>query len=190
MSIQPRRTVPLSRSSGSTRRAVATGTAKPMPTEVPVGEKIMVLMPIMRPPASSSGPPELPGLMEASVWIICWMMRPSSASTGRPRPETMPVVSDRSWPNGLPIASTFWPTRRSVESPNGITVSGVPPGSKRITARSFSGSAPTSAASCSLPSQSVTVRRVAFLITWWLVSTWPSASMITPEPESERGMGR
>ncbi len=43
--------------------------AKPMPTEPPLGEKISELMPITSPSMSNSGPPELPRLMGASVWM-------------------------------------------------------------------------------------------------------------------------
>ena len=44
-----------------------TGTAKPMPWEPPVCEKIAVLM--SAPRASTRAPPELPGLIGASVWM-------------------------------------------------------------------------------------------------------------------------
>jgi hypothetical protein len=54
---------------GTMRLTVSIGMAKPMPVLVPVGEKIAVLTPITRPAESSRGPPELPGLIEASVWI-------------------------------------------------------------------------------------------------------------------------
>ena len=66
--------------------------------------------------------------MEASVWIISRMTSPDSVFTGRPRPETMPVVRVRSRPKGLPMASTFCPTRRPAELPKGMTVRGVPLG--------------------------------------------------------------
>ena len=46
-----------------------TGTAKPMPWEPPVCEKIAVLMPMSAPRASTRAPPELPGLIGASVWM-------------------------------------------------------------------------------------------------------------------------
>ena len=66
---QPRRTSPKSRSWSSTGLAVSEGTAKPMPTEPPVGDRIAVLMPITSPSMLNSGPPELPLLMAASVWM-------------------------------------------------------------------------------------------------------------------------
>ena len=45
------------------------GIAKPMPTEPPDGEKIAVLMPTTSPSMLNIGPPELPRLIEASVWM-------------------------------------------------------------------------------------------------------------------------
>jgi hypothetical protein len=58
-----------------------------------------------------------------------------------------PVVNVRSKPKGLPMANTFCPTTSRSESPSGITVSG-PAGFsfKRMTARSVSGSPPTTSA--------------------------------------------
>jgi hypothetical protein len=52
-----------------TWRAVSTGIAKPMPRLPPLREKMAVLMPTRCPCASTSAPPELPGLMAASVWM-------------------------------------------------------------------------------------------------------------------------
>ena len=49
-----------------------TGMAKPMPWLPPDCEKIAVLTPISRPSMSTSAPPELPGLMAASVWMKNW----------------------------------------------------------------------------------------------------------------------
>ena len=48
--------------------AISAGMAKPMPTLPPVGEKIALLMPMTLPAMSNIGPPELPRLIEASVW--------------------------------------------------------------------------------------------------------------------------
>ena len=80
--------------SGSSCLAVLTGTAKPMPTEPwPPPVAICELMPITRPFASRSGPPELPGLIEASVWITSGIVKPLGAWISRWRPETMPVVT-------------------------------------------------------------------------------------------------
>ena len=77
-------------------------------------------MPTTSPSRSTSGPPELPGLIAASVWIAgyvvswlgCGWRRPRAA---RRRPDgsvalTMPEVTVASRPNGEPIATTFSPT--------------------------------------------------------------------------------
>ncbi len=48
---------------------VSEGVAKPRPIEPPVGDRMAVLMPITSPFMSNSGPPELPLLMAASVWM-------------------------------------------------------------------------------------------------------------------------
>ena len=48
---------------------VLAGVAKPMPIEPPDGDRIAVLMPITSPSMLNSGPPELPLLMDASVWM-------------------------------------------------------------------------------------------------------------------------
>ena len=47
------------------------GTAKPMPM-LPPGPRMAVLMPITSPDRLTSGPPELPGFIEASVWRKSW----------------------------------------------------------------------------------------------------------------------
>ena len=49
--------------------AVFDGTEKPIPIDPPEGEMIAVLMPITSPSRLNSGPPELPRLMAASVWM-------------------------------------------------------------------------------------------------------------------------
>jgi hypothetical protein len=43
--------------------------AKPSPSLPPDCDRMKVLMPITLPSASTSGPPLLPGLIGASVWI-------------------------------------------------------------------------------------------------------------------------
>jgi hypothetical protein len=49
--------------------AAPAGIAKPIPREPPVFEEIAVLIPTKRPKVSMSAPPELPGLIAASVWM-------------------------------------------------------------------------------------------------------------------------
>ena len=97
---------------GTTSRTVFDGTAKPMPTlpcELPA-VAICELTPITRPVSSSSGPPELPGLIGASVWMTSSIEKPLGAWIERPMPETMPSVAVRSRPNGLPMAIAVSPT--------------------------------------------------------------------------------
>ena len=51
----------------TTTRTMLAGIAKPMPCDPPEREKIAVLTPASRPVMSTSAPPELPGLIAASV---------------------------------------------------------------------------------------------------------------------------
>ena len=84
------------------------GTAKPTPAEEPEREKMAVLMPMTSPSMSTKGPPELPGLMAASVW----MKEPESEMpvSVRFRAEMMPLVTVWPTPKGLPMARTRSPT--------------------------------------------------------------------------------
>src|SRR6185312_5854830 len=59
------------------------------------------VMPTSRPAMSTSAPPELPGLMAASVWMKTWLS--DSAISERDSAETMPLVTVWPTPNGLPI---------------------------------------------------------------------------------------
>ena len=74
-------------------RTVSIGTANPMPTLPPFLLAICELMPITRPSRSNSGPPELPWLMAASVWMAFWMVNPLGDSITRSSADTMPVVA-------------------------------------------------------------------------------------------------
>ena len=49
--------------------AVLIGNAKPIPALMPVLDAIQVLMATTEPSRATSEPPELPGLIEASVWM-------------------------------------------------------------------------------------------------------------------------
>jgi hypothetical protein len=67
-----------------------------------------VLMPSRLPLMSTSAPPELPGLMAASVWMkFSKVLMPSWL---RPSALTMPLVTVWPTPKGLPMASTRSPT--------------------------------------------------------------------------------
>ena len=62
-------TLPVATSSRSERFAESIGTANPTPSALPVSLRIWALIPITRPCASKSGPPEFPWLIGASTWI-------------------------------------------------------------------------------------------------------------------------
>ena len=68
------------------------------------------LIPITSPAASTSGPPELPGLIAASVWIAPAIWNAVSPVIERSTAETTPTDSDWRSENGEPIAATGVPT--------------------------------------------------------------------------------
>src|SRR5258707_8504867 len=68
-----RRTRPSRMIRAATSAAVSMPIAKQMPCAAPI---IAVLMPTTRPLPSTSGPPELPGLSGASVWMTLSISRP------------------------------------------------------------------------------------------------------------------
>ena len=110
-------------------------------------------MPITCPFESSSGPPELPWLIAASVWIASWILKFVSESIVRCRPETTPTDSDCSSPNGLPIAATGEPTVSPLASPSFSGVSDSPFGSTLSSATSLKMSVPITFAGTRLPSE-------------------------------------
>ena len=117
--IQECSTWPLAISCWAIDRAVSLGIAKPTPTLAStVPPSIWALTPITRPRPSSSGPPELPWLIGASVWIAFGIVRPLGAWMSRPVALTMPAVIVRSSPNGLPIAYTGSPACAAPELSN------------------------------------------------------------------------
>jgi hypothetical protein len=138
---------PLAMICGTTRSMTVCGTAKPMPAEEPLALKIIVFMPMSWPRLSSSGPPELPGLMAASVCTISRMVTPPMPLTSRPIAETTPVVSVWSRPKGLPMAMVFWPTTSAYFSGTRRMGTSGSVGLISRTAMSLKGSAPTSVAS-------------------------------------------
>ena len=101
------------------------------------------------PLVSKRGPPELPGLIDASIWIAFVTTRSEEAcescdeessstetSTGRLSAETMPVVTVFDRPRGAPIAMTGAPTSRFAEEAKRATVRFEGGSSRRMTARS------------------------------------------------------
>ena len=140
-------------------------------------------MPTTRPRESASAPPELPGLSAASVWMTfstSRLDRPSRVDSDRPSALTTPAVTVPAKPSGLPMATTSWPTRSRAASPSGAG-RGLPP-VVRTTARSDSGSRPTTWNSSSAPSTNVAVPRSVPATTWAEVTRWPTGSMATADP--------
>ena len=98
-------------SRGITSRTVFDGTANPIPTLPPDCDAICELTPITLPVASSSGPPELPGLIGASVWITESIWKPSgrldvAAGAGHDpgrRPSARARTASRSRPRARPV---------------------------------------------------------------------------------------
>src|SRR6185437_3181960 len=116
--------------------------------EPPVGEKMAEFTPTTLPSMSNSGPPELPRLIGASVWMKS-SYGPSWMS--RFRAETIPSVTDPPSPNGLPIAITQSPTCAVSLSPNSTNGSAWL-ASTLSTARSALSSAPITLAGSRVPS--------------------------------------
>ena len=82
--MDPRVTRPDRMMSLYTFTAMFIGSAKPMPWYPPLCVAIMVLTPITSPRMFSSGPPLLPGLMAASVWMKRWkVLLPPMSRAGR-----------------------------------------------------------------------------------------------------------
>ncbi|KAG1167652.1 hypothetical protein G6F35_017662 [Rhizopus arrhizus] len=120
-------------------------------------------MPTRLPSASTSAPPELPGLMAASVWMkFSYVFRPSPL---RPSADTIPCVVVCPTPNGLPIASTTSPTR-SPRSGASVAAGRARNVLSFSTARSVSGSAPTTLAVSRRPSVKATSIASAACTTW------------------------
>ena len=154
--------------------ASSTGTAKPTPSLPPEADAMAVLMPMTLALASASGPPELPGLIGASVW-----MRPVSVPTGdsssRSRPLTMPEVTVCWKPKGLPRAMAVSPTSTVPGSARGAATRSVV-GVTATMARSFSGARPTTRPVSSCSSAVRTVTSSAPATTWWAVRISPLLS--------------
>ena len=168
--------------------------ARASPPRVAIAE----LTPTSSPFMLTNAPPELPGLIAASVWMasstVFWFCTSPPAATGRFSALMMPVVTVPSSPSGEPIATTSWPTRRFAEEPN---VAGVRPEtpSARTTAMSLLGSVPTTVNGATLPSAKVTLvcappagppgASLDAETTWLLVKIRPSVARMIPEPSSD-----
>ena len=175
-----RSALPVSMMRAAVRRATAAGTAKPMPSLRPLSVAIWVATPTTRPDMSSSGPPELPGLRAASVWMVPVIAKPLGESIWRRRPETMPVDREPWRPKGLPMATTGSPTRGSPEAnSSGVTSPAGP--SSCSTATSTERSTPRRCAGTRRPPTDTSTVR-ASPTTWALVTMWPAVSTRNPDP--------
>ena len=152
------------------------GTAKPMPCP---WLTMAVVTPTTSPLMSNNGPPELPGLMSALVWM---------KSSNGPRPKTRsraemrPCVTEVSRPNGLPMATTQSPISSWSESPRATM--GSPLRLRQAQAgrdRSRGRGPPPRPRACARRT-SARGSRCARSTTWLLVTTSPSALMTKPEP--------
>ena len=163
----------------STCWAVLEATEKQMPWAPTM---TAVLTPITSARELTSGPPELPGLRAASVWITSPIRRPFWARSERPTALTMPAVTVDSKPSGLPIATATWPCRTFLELP--IVAAGRRSAVSALkTAMSVSGSRPRMRAGKCRPSLRASSMAVTPSTTWLLVRTRPSGAMMVPEPE-------
>mmetsp|Transcript_126985 Transcript_126985/g.270760 ORF Transcript_126985/g.270760 Transcript_126985/m.270760 type:complete len:214 (-) Transcript_126985:469-1110(-) len=159
------------------RTTESMGMARPTPEEVPLVVRIALFTPITVPELSSRGPPLLPGLMAASVWMMPFSGLPLAPTIVRETPLITPLLKLCSMPMGLPRAKTCWPTMRSSDEPQ---CSGFISPSTQSTATSATGSVPTRAPHrtrrCSAPllsrSRTVTMGLLTPLIMDAVVTTW------------------
>ncbi len=164
---------------------MSAGMAKPMPCEPPEREKIAVLMPITRPAPSISAPPELPGLIAASVWMKKLVVGDAGLGAGERRDDALRhrlADAERVADGEHDVADLE--IVRGAELNRGLEK----PPCRRCsfsTARSVRGSRSSMSASNSRLSDSEMRTSSAPSMTWLLVTTRPEASTITPEP-SER----
>ena len=94
--------------------ALFEGIANPIPIE-PDGPNIAVFIPITSPSILNNGPPELPWLIDASVWIkSSYLDNPILLFLA----EIIPDVTVPPRPKGLPIARTQSPILDLSEFPN------------------------------------------------------------------------
>src|SRR5216684_1848796 len=88
-----------------------------------VSSTMAKVTPITSPAEFNSGPPLLPGLMDASVWMAFRMVSSLPVDwfvilIDRCRALITPLVTLFCWPRGLPMAMASWPTSSAEELPN------------------------------------------------------------------------
>ena len=155
--MKARLTLPCRAISPATKWAVLEATAKQMPCAPAM---TAVLTPMTSPAEETSGPPELPGLSAASVCTTSSIIRPAPDCSVRPSAEMTPVVTVASKPSGLPIAIAICP-RFSFEELPSFAAGRAALESMRNSARSVSGSSPSTLAERRRPSSVVTSTRLA-----------------------------
>ena len=75
-------------------RARLMGMLKPTPSFPPPFDAIELLIPMTSPFMLTRGPPELPGLIAASVWMKSWLTTSGSSSICRPRALMIPWLTE------------------------------------------------------------------------------------------------
>ncbi len=171
---------------GTILATVFDGIAKPTPANSPVSDEIALLTPITLPCISNRGPPEFPGLIAASVWIISGIEKPISwFGSSRPTWLIMPFVMELLKAKGFPIAITCCPTSSWEELPSWREAVCSSEKSSVICniARSLKGSVPITLAEYVLPLAKVTSTVLEPWMTWLFVIINPlAASWMNPEP--------
>ena len=167
--------------------AESIGTEKPTPAlsfESPA-LRIWSLIPItVFVAVSISGPPELPWLIAASVWIAPVIEKLFGAVIVRFVALTMPEVIVSGRLNGLPIATTLWPGCTDDELPSASGWSLEAGRSTWITAVSVDLSLPTSVAFAVEPSSNLTWIELAVATTCSAVRMLPFLSISKPVPSA------
>jgi len=126
----------------------------------------------------TSAPPEFPGLIGASVWMKS--SKSATPTSARPTALTMPNVTVRLNPSGLPMASTKSPTAKWLEFPH-VAV-GRFDAWIFTTATSVFGSVATTFPLNWRRSAKITSTSTASATTWLFVMMYPSGETITPDP--------
>ena len=166
--------------------AVLIGTAKPMPTLPPPLPPVAIceLMPITRPAASSSGPPELPGLIAASVWMTSSIVKPFgrgdlALERGDDAGGERAVEAERVADRDHRVADLQRRASRRARSGCSSTSLGVDLQQREV-GRRRPCRPPRAGTVSSSPNPTVT--SLAPSTTWSLVRMWPSSSITKPEP--------
>ena len=162
---QARRTRPCVRISVSTHCAVAAGIAKPIPCAMAM---IAVLMPTTRPRASTSGPPELPGLSAARVLHYALDEAPVAAAQRASERTDDPGRHGRFEPEGVADGDDQLPGAQALRA--GELGVGQRAAWARSTARSVAGSRPATTAGTLRPSTNATRASLTRCTTCSLVS--------------------